>query len=262
MAVLSLAALWLGGCGVLFNANFDSDPVEERPLERPPGPPGSDRVFVPAVESAEGYDTPPVVFHDDTNVGNVVHYSNRRLDPAVKWMGFFGRRSNASSDAYWYTWNGQLHGQSPLELQFVVGDITDAFWTITVLRITDGLKGATLELLTDAEPRTFETIGSVRRGGDEHAMVLRFDKETRQYALTVFPGVPPESDVRPATIRSGMRPSLLHPTVDLRSAPNLILLFPERGIFSMYFIDDVRITETCPRQVAAGDGTMLRYDCL
>jgi hypothetical protein len=62
-------------------------------------------------------------------------------------------------------------------------------------------------------------------------------------------------------MRTAIRPSLLPPTVHLRSAPNLILLFPERGNFSMHFIDDVRIAETCPPRVAAGDGTTLRYDC-
>jgi hypothetical protein len=260
-ALFALVALCSSGCGTLFNANFDSDTVGLRPSEWPPGPPGSDRVFIPAWTSVDSYDVFPVVYFDETNTGNIVHYFNTRVDPAVKWMGFFGRRSRSSSDEYWYAWNGRLDGQSPLELQFVVGNIVDAFWTITVLRITDSLNGATLELLTDEHPRTFETIGRLRRGRDEHAIVLHFDKETRHYSLTVYPGPPPDSDVRPAPIRTPMRPSLLGATIDLRSAPNLILLFPERGIFSSYIIDDLRITETCPRRIAAGDGSMIRYDC-
>jgi hypothetical protein len=253
--LITVALLSLTGCGTrLFHANFDSEPVGMPPSASPPGDPAGDRIFIPSLASFPPPPLPVLLVNAHAAFsGNAAMYLNTDLPYREKSVSFFSIESTSASEQYWAAWTGALAGESPLEIWLFVGH----YQLVCKLRFQAGQ----LQVLTRIAPERYETLAPLTPGFTKHLAVIRFDKPTSRYSLTVLParggpgpGVP---------IVSGSRPAVGF-DVDVRQPPGLHLAFPENANsgYSSYTIDNIVITEACPHELPTGDGdTVMRYDC-
>ena len=239
----------LNACGSrLFYDNFNSDAVGNPPHSSPPGSPTGDFIYLSAPASLTPQ--PVKVVNGAGFSGNSLQYSNVNIPLYHRYVGFMSKEITPASQHYWAVWNGLLNlstNSSHLDVWF--GD--SHFSPMAQLRFKDGQ--ILLQTSTGAAP-SFTSLGTYS-AGFRHSIIIKIDKNTSTYALSIFP-------VGGSVMSSGSRP-ILTPSALSTLRPTLYMWFGEDAHSNgTYTVDNVVLTESCPHEVTTSGGkTTTKYDC-
>ena len=241
-------------CGSpLFHANFGSSlfPNRINPIMLPVGEPVGDVMLAPLNTPFSDVDPPPVTIIGRAENKFLV-IINREWPWNDRHLSFISRYATPDSQEYWAVWTGHalVGAQGSAFDIFLSGQ--NRFSPMASLRI----KNDQIFLRVEHEGiSSYELLGPLPRR--LHTIVMKIDKNTRQYSVNVFP-------TASRSLSTGVR-SVLHQTPLNSNRPTLYMGFSEDAVdtTNKYFLKEVLLTESCPHEVESRDGeTVTKYNCL
>ncbi len=164
-------ALMLAGCGssTVFQDEFESDTVGQRPILSPPGNPADDLIYLSdASNPVPGQFT--VVDHDD--LGKSLRYANNAEPVYLRYIGFMSMPVSGGSDQLWASWSAVPNlpdDASPLDIW--VGD--GHFGKSVGIRLDNGR--VYVQTAGGSSP-AYEEIGTYVNG-NVHSFVINLNGE-------------------------------------------------------------------------------------
>jgi len=230
----ALGALVLTGCGSpILRANFDTSTLGTHPAPELPGDPVGDSFYLSSPSSGSAV----VVAAPSGLSGRSLSYRHSAPMAYNRYMGFGGKEVNANARQYWARWNAmpQLTSNVPLDVWMGNGH----FQSFGQIRFLNNQ----VFVAADRNGTSFEPIGSFT-SGRVHTVVMKVDKPSATYSITVLGDGP--------ALSTGNRP-VLTPEALNTTRPFVYFWFGSEGTSaSTYTLDNMLITEACPRDTGLG----------
>lgn len=230
----TLGALLLTGCGSpILRANFDTSALGTHPAPELPGDPVGDSFYLSTPTSGAAV----VVAAPADLSGRSLSYRHAGGASYNRYMGFGGKEVDASARQYWALWNGIPNLTPNVALDVWIGN--GHFESFGLIRFVNNQ----VLLSNDRNNSSFTSIGSFN-SGRMHTVLMKVDKPSATYSIWVLGDGP--------AISTGNRPVLTPGALDT-TRPYVYFWFGSEGTStSHYTLDNMLMTEACPRDRGLG----------